>query len=710
MIPERTRMIRQLARLFPAAMMIAFAHPAASAVAPNLTGAGVLVRFKPGTTDSHIATVRDVHDLETIRDFPALSASGGVILHLRSASHSDPELIALLNADPSVAVAEPNLTRTLAAAQAPNDPLFVTQWALRNTGQPINGISGIPGADIRYLDALGMAKPSPPDTVIGILDTGIELTHLDLTPNLWTNPGEIPWDNLDNDANGKTDDVHGFNFHDNNGNPSDVDPNTSHGTHLAGIIAAAAKNSQGIAGAAFQTRFMPLRITSPTGSVDVAAEIAAINYAVMMKGRGVNIVALNASFTDPNYSSVEEAAIQAAGNAGIVFCCAAGNAGQDNTANPVYPANLRLPNMIVVAATDSDDSLASYSNYGTKVDLAAPGTDIHSTKTIWPNPGAVGAELFRGATEYDAAPVYYAGTTTGLTDTLVDCGQGNLPTDYPPSVNGKIALVMRGPLGMGYSFQTKLLAAMKAGARGVVFYNHDTSAVTPTVSEAKAWVPAVFLSNADGVALKASLPATVTLSSVPILTSAAYKYASGTSTATPFVSAAVAVAAANYPSETAAQRVARVINGTTPVGALAGRVLSGGRLDLTGIIDADRDQMPDWWEMEHFGNIAATAGGDPDGDGFTNLQEYRIGTLPNNPFSRFTITQAGTTAGGGFSITFPTAADVVYRVEFSESLAAGSWAALGADVSGSGAPATVTDPAAATLHPRRFYRVRIVSP
>ncbi|MBN8458634.1 MAG: S8 family serine peptidase [Verrucomicrobia bacterium] len=687
-------------------MMIACAQPAASAVAPNLTGEGVLVRFKPGATGSHIASVRDLHKLQIIRDFPALSASGGVILHLRSASHSDPELIALLNGDPSVAVAEPNLTRTLAAAQAPNDPLFVTQWALRNTGQPINGISGTPGADIRYLDALGMAKPNPPDTVIGILDTGIELTHLDLTPNLWTNPGEVPWDNLDNDANGKVDDVHGFNFYDNNGNPSDVDPNNAHGTHLAGIIAAAAKNSQGIAGAAFQTRFMPLRITTSTGGVDVASEIAAINYAVMMKGRGVNIVALNASFTDPNYSSVEETAIQAAGNAGIVYCCAAGNAGQDNTANPVYPANLRLPNMIVVAATDSDDSLASYSNYGTKVDLAAPGTDIHSTKTIWPNLAGVGASVIRGGTTYPAAPVYYAGTTTGLTDSVVDCGQGNLPTDYPPAVNGHIALVMRG----GGIFSNKLLTAMKAGARGVVFYNHDTSPITPTVTDAKAWVPAVFLSNADGLALKAALPASVTITSAPLITSAAYKYASGTSTATPFVSAAVAFAAANYPSETAAQRVARVINGTTPVGALAGRVLSGGRLDLTGIIDGDRDQMPDWWEIQHFGSTAATAGGDPDGDGFTNLQEYRIGTLPNNPFSRFTITQAGTTAGGGFSITFPTAAEVVYRVEFSESLAAGSWAALGADVSGTGVPATVTDPAAATLHPRRFYRVRIVSP
>ncbi len=187
----------------------------------------------------------------------------------------------------------------------------------------------------------------------------------------------------------------------------------------------------------------------------------------------------------------------------------------------------------------------------------------------------------------------------------------------------------------------------------------------------------------------------------------------GTSTATPFVSAAVAFAAAHYPAETAVQRVARVLNGTSPVGALAGRVLTGGRLDLTGILDADRDQMPDWWETEQFGATTATAGADPDGDGFSNLQEYRTGTLPNNPFSRFALSQSGIAVNGtqkDFFVTFPTARDVTYRVERSDTLASGSWTALGPDIPGTGNPATVTDPNAPALHPRRFYRVRIISP
>ncbi len=713
MIPGFINRLRPLSAAASAAWLLASLPHAIAAVTPVAAGDGVLVRFNPGTPNTSIAATCERHALIAIREFPALATVSGTILHLRSNTLTNGELLALLNGEPDVAVAEPNHTRTLAGMPAPNDSLFITQWALHNSGQPINGISGVPGADVRFLDAWGMAKPTTPETVVGIIDTGVELTHLDLTSNLWSNPGEIPWDGLDNDANGKIDDVHGFNFFDNNGNPSDVNPSSSHGTHLAGIIAAATQNAQGIAGTAFRARLMPLRITNATGGVDVATEIAAIDYAVMMKGRGVNIVALNASFTSPTYSSVEETAIQAAANANIVVCCAAGNEGQDNTAVPVYPANLRLPNMIVVAATESDDNLAAYSNYGTKVDLGAPGTDIHSTRTIWPNLAGVGASVVRGTTTYPATPVYFAGTSTGLTNTVVDCGPGNFASDYPSSVQGKIALVMRGPLNMGFSFQTKLLAAMKAGAKGVVFYNHDSSSVTPSVTDARAWVPAVFLSNADGLALKGALPATVTLSSVPLMTSVAYTYASGTSTATPFVSAAVAFAAAHYPAETAVQRVARVLNGTSPVGALAGRVLTGGRLDLTGILDADRDQMPDWWETEQFGATTATAGADPDGDGFSNLQEYRTGTLPNNPFSRFALSQSGIAVNGtqkDFFVTFPTARDVTYRVERSDTLASGSWTALGPDIPGTGNPATVTDPNAPALHPRRFYRVRIISP
>lgn len=677
----------------------------------------VLVMFQPAAAPAAIEACRTGLGAEVVRDFPAVSRHRGQsIQHLRSAAGTA-ALVAGLSGNPAVAWVEPVRSRSLTAMPAPDDPQFVTQWALRNTGQFVNGVAGAAGADIRFLDAWGMAKPDAPQTVVALLDTGIDLSHLDLVPSLWTNPGEIPWDGLDNDANGRIDDVHGFNFIDNNGNPSDIDPAGSHGTHLAGVIAAAANNSQGVAGAAYRTKLMPLRITGTNGLVNTAAEVAAIDYLVLMKSRGVNVVAINASYADPGYSFIEETAVQAAAAAGIVFCAAAGNDGTDNTAVPVYPANLRLANMLVVAASDSYDNLAWFSNYGTKVDLAAPGELIYSTRTIWPTQPpvpalpivTVDASLTRGATEFDATPVLFSGTTAGLTRSLHACGKGLTAADFPAAVSGNIALIQRGDV----AYSVKLTNAMKAGAKGVVIYNHEVSSITPTLVSANAWIPAVFVSLADGQALLAGLPANVTLANVPSTTENAYKFAAGTSVATPFVTGAVAFAAAQFPNESAAQRVARVLNGTAPVGALAGRVLTGGRLDLTGIIDPGHNQIPDWWETDHFGVSGINAAADPDGDGFSNLQEYRIGTVPTNPASRLAVTETSVvTEGDGrhFRLTFPTAPDVIYRVECGTALAPGSWTPLGGEVTGTGTPATVTDPAPATLHPGRFYRVRILSP
>lgn len=670
----------------------------------------VLVGFKPGTAAETIRQCHQAHGVAVVRTFSTISRiQGRTIQQLHSGSATTADLVAGLLEEPAVAWAEPNFHCQLAGMPAPNDPGFPRQWALENTGQPVNNIHGTPGADIGFLNAWRMANPTTPETVIALLDTGIDLTHLELTPALWTNPGEIPWDGLDNDANGNIDDVHGFNFTDHNGNPSDVNPTISHGTHLAGIMAAAIRNSQGIAGTAFTSRIMPLRITSANGVPDIGNAVAAINYAVLMKTRGVNLVAINASFTHAFYSATEQAAIQTAATAGIVVCTAAGNEGADNTAIPIYPANLRLPNMIVVAASDSADELASYSNYGTKVDLAAPGDTIYSTKTVWPTADGVISTLTREDAAYTASPVLFSGTTTGVTGSLHNCGYGMFPSDFPAAVNGNVALIQRG----NGTYAAKVLNAIKAGANGVVIYNNVATPTSPTLSSADAWIPGVFISQADGQVLLASLPATVTLTNLPANTWDAYFYASGTSVAAPFVTAAVAFAAAHFPNESVTQRVARILDHTTPVGTLTGRVRTGGRLDLTGIIDTDRDQLPDWWETAHFDNLAQPAESDPDGDGFTNLQEYRIATLPTDATSHLRISHSGILENGAvrdFEITFPTALDVLYRVEYRPSLSSGCWLPLGADLPGTGTPATVIDPGSPTLPARRFYRVRILSP
>ncbi len=664
-----------------------------------------LVMFKPGTSESNMHKSGTRHQLAALTKFEYLSKHDKRLrCHVRSNTKSTVTLIAELQNDPAVALAEPNYRRRTASLAVPNDPAFSKLWGLRNTGQSVNGVVGTAGDDIRFLDAWGMAKPSTSECVVAVLDTGIDLAHPDLAANIWTNTAEIPGDGVDDDGNGRVDDVHGYDFADNDADATDAD---LHGTHVAGIIAAVANNAVGTTGTAFDARIMPLKISSDGRYMDDNAILAALDYVLMMKGRGVNIVAINASYGGGDYSVMESNAIQAVGDVGIVFCAAAGNDGSNNDSYPVYPANYRLSNMLVVAASDASNNLASFSvlgsNYGTSVDLAAPGKNIYSTIPRWLGTSAT---LTRGATSYATTPLTYSGITAGITGTLYYCGLGN-PWEFPAAVRGNIALIQRGTL----LFSEKVSNAMNAGASAAVIYNNITVESTWTLGAASDWIPALAVSNADGVALKAAIPCTVTLSNIVTATSP-YAYESGTSMAAPYVAAAVAFAARNFPGESASERVARIRNTVTKVASLTSMVDTGGVLNLARIVDPGGNSIPDWWENDYFGVTGINAAADPDGDGFTNLQEYLLGTQPNNSSSKFAITNAvivQNSVAEDFRISFATVLGVTYKVEYSDSLTAGTWHQLGVDVSGTGNPASVTDNGAVTLYPRRFYRVRVTS-
>ena len=276
------------------------------------------------------------------------------------------DALRLFRSHPLVASVEPDYTLRLALT--PNDPDFGDLWGLDNTGQTL----GTSDADIDAPEAWDLTTGSSA-TIVAVIDTGIDYRHPDLAGNMWVNAGEVPGDGLDNDGNGFVDDVHGYDFINEDGNPLD---DQGHGTHVAGTIGAVGNNGVGITGINWNVRLMALKFLGADGSGSTSDAIRALNYAVQM---GAHIS--NNSYGDTDFSAAFRDAIAAAGTAGHVFVAAAGNSGTNNDASPFYPAAYGATNLISVAATNDNDQLASFSNYGaTNVDLAAPGVDIYSTQ------------------------------------------------------------------------------------------------------------------------------------------------------------------------------------------------------------------------------------------------------------------------------------------------------------------------------------------
>jgi subtilisin family serine protease len=255
-------------------------------------------------------------------------------------------------------------------SEAPNDPMFESQWALNNEGQG----NGKAKADISAIDAWKKTKGTK-KVVVAVLDTGVDYNHVDLVQNMWTRPDSIPA--YKDSELGTLNDFRGF-----DANPTLQDPmdDNGHGTHCAGVIGAEGDNSEGIAGVNWNVEIMPLKFLSRGGSGTTKNAIEAINYVIERKRAGVNIRIVSNSWGSTSKSKALEDVIRVAGTEGILFIAAAGNDGTSNDRRPHYPSNYDLPNMISVAATDRNDQIASFSNFGvTTVDVAAPGRDITST-------------------------------------------------------------------------------------------------------------------------------------------------------------------------------------------------------------------------------------------------------------------------------------------------------------------------------------------
>jgi len=247
---------------------------------------------------------------------------------------------------------------------APNDNRINDQWGLNSTSA-YNAWTNYTGSK---------------NVVVAIIDSGVDVNHNDLKNNLWTNPGEIPGDGIDNDHNGYVDDIHGWNFVDNTNNIQD---NYGHGTHVAGIIGAEGNNGLGICGINWNVSIMSLKFMDDKGVGYTSGALKAMDYILMMKNTyHINIVVANASWNmGTNYSSVMYNEISKLNDSNIMLTVAAGNSSSNNDISLNYPSCYNLDNIISVASLGDDNiNLSGYSNYGNEtVDLAAPGTMILST-------------------------------------------------------------------------------------------------------------------------------------------------------------------------------------------------------------------------------------------------------------------------------------------------------------------------------------------
>jgi len=263
----------------------------------------------------------------------------------------------------------------LRPALVPDDPLFAPgpsgyQWSLRNTGAAAGSVSGADIDAVEGWDAAG----DPAEVVVAVIDSGLQHTHPDLAARIWSNPGEVPANGVDDDGNGYVDDVRGWDFLADDGSVYDHPFVDDHGTHVAGIIGASRGDGVGMAGIAPNARIMPLKFIGAGGGYTSDA-IAAIEYAVGEEARVMNM-----SFGGDAYSPALCDAIAWAAERGVLSIVAAGNDGADTDVAPSWPAACPEASLISVAATDHADRLAGFSNRGAQsVDVAAPGDAILST-------------------------------------------------------------------------------------------------------------------------------------------------------------------------------------------------------------------------------------------------------------------------------------------------------------------------------------------
>lgn len=365
-----------------------------------------------------------------------------------------------LNQEPAVEYAEPDYLAKFAAA--PNDPRYAEQWGLSKIQ--------VEGA---WAQTMGSSN-----IVIAVIDSGIDLTHEDLSPNLWTNPGEIADNGLDDDNNGFVDDTRGWNFVDSSNLVQDY---IGHGSLVAGVAAAKSNNGVGIAGVCGNCAIMPVKVSQVSGFANYSDIAAGVVYATQKGARVINI-----SLGGYANSITLKNAINAAVSQNIVVVAGAGN---DNKSDQFYPA--AYENVIAVAGTDESDQKVDSSNFGDWVDVSAPGQNILSTTlggygsdkgTSYAAPFVAGVAGLLLSQHADWTPAMVRGQFAHTSDSIDSLNPGLAGKLGAGRLNAMLAMQPSHPILMYVSY----------AGNGIPNLRPDFgSAVTLTVSLTNDWADAL---------------------------------------------------------------------------------------------------------------------------------------------------------------------------------------------------------------------------
>jgi subtilisin family serine protease len=423
----------------------------------------LIIQYKEGTNFVAASEARHSVGALTKKELRAEAKGQGGRLEVAKLQSglSVAEAVRLLRNNPNVAFAEPNY---IVQHQLVSTDTYYTNtnlWGMYGDATtPANQFGSQAG------EAWARGNIGSSSVIVGVIDEGIDFQHIDLATNIWTNPFDLP-DGVDNDGNGYTDDVHGFDFANNDNNvydgarPDDFETD-AHGTHVAGTIGALS-NGRGVVGVNWNVTIISGKFLNPGGGA-ISDAIEAVNYFTDLKTRhGMNIVAINNSWGGGGYSQALHDAIIRAAKANILFTAAAGNGnlagvGQNNDKRASYPSNYNTTqgtstqtaasydSVIAVAALTSTGALAGYSNYGaTQVDIGAPGSGVWSTTpnntlsrfdgTSMATPHVTGGIALYAATHPTATPaqirsvILSTGTaTTSLTGKTVTGRRLNVST------------------------------------------------------------------------------------------------------------------------------------------------------------------------------------------------------------------------------------------------------------------------------------------